>query len=137
MAETQRTSDIYGILLDRNRPRVLMMKGEDSKWTLPHVHLPDQRLWLPTVGIVCEHMRNLLEADLTVLRGVFTGYSADRTNVELIYNSLKKKIMFSLHRLSRQKAGGFPVCYALKLTGEISFSRCLPCCRCLATSLRC
>jgi hypothetical protein len=86
MAETQRTSDIYGILLDRNRPRVLMMKGEDSKWTLPHVHLPDQRLWLPTVGIVCEHMRNLLEADLTVLRGVFTGYSADRTNVELIYN---------------------------------------------------
>jgi aminoglycoside phosphotransferase (APT) family kinase protein len=87
MAEAQQTSDIYGILLDRNAPRVLMLPDDDDsdKWTLPHIHLPDKRVWVPSIGVTCTEMRILLAADVTVLRNVYAAYSENYLHGDLIY----------------------------------------------------
>jgi hypothetical protein len=85
MTEAQQTSDIYGILPDRPAKRVLMLVGAAGDWTLPHIHLPDERIWAPSVGVTCAGMRNLLAADVIVLRNVHASYSDDRSHGELIY----------------------------------------------------
>jgi hypothetical protein len=85
MTEAQRTSDIYGILLDQNVPCVLMLRDDAYRWTLPHFHVPDERVYLPMVGIVCTGMGKLLAADMTVLRNVDVRFSADRAHIDLIY----------------------------------------------------
>jgi hypothetical protein len=84
MAEPRRTSDIYGIFLNRSSSSVLLMNQADG-WTLPHVHLSDKRLWLAEVGLVSSEMSRVLAADITVLRNVYADYSEDRTHVDLIY----------------------------------------------------
>lgn len=85
MAEAQRTSDVFGILLDRNTPRALMLRDEAGDWMLPHFHVPDKRVYVPMVGVACAEMGNLLAADVTVLRNVYANYSADRSHIDLIY----------------------------------------------------
>jgi hypothetical protein len=84
MTELQRTSDIYGILLNRSIFGVLMLNVSDG-WVLPHVHLPDERIWLAMVAPVSAQMSRLLKADITVLRNVYADYSEDRMHVDLIY----------------------------------------------------
>ena len=85
MAQAEQTSDIYGILLDQASPRVLMLADQAEAWTLPHLHVPDKRVWVPTVEVTCEGMRRVLGTDVTVLRCVFASYPEDRRYAELIY----------------------------------------------------
>ena len=85
MTEIQRTSDIYGILLDSSESHVLMLVNEIGTWSLPHVHIPDKRVWLPNVEVTCTGMRNLLMADVTVLRNVDAIYSENGSHIDLIY----------------------------------------------------
>jgi hypothetical protein len=85
MTEPQPTSDIYGILSNRSLSSILVLPTYTGGWTLPHIHLPDKRLWLAEVRLVSGEMSKLLAADLTVLRNLYAGYSEDRTHVDLIY----------------------------------------------------
>lgn len=85
VTEMQRTSDLYAILLNRNTLQVLLLIDESGNWTLPHVHIPDKRLWPAMAGIISGEMQKLLGADVTVLRRVFSQYSADRSHVDLIH----------------------------------------------------
>lgn len=85
MAEAQKTSDIYGMLLDRGTQKVLMLLEEKGGWTLAHVHIPDKRVWPAMVGVGRGALQNILAADITVLRRVDAAYSADRSHVDLIY----------------------------------------------------
>lgn len=82
---TPRTSDIYGILLDQAASRVLLLKRADGDWTLPHIHFPDKCIWQPLIDRVCRELRESLEADITVLRGVLANYAEDRPHVDLVY----------------------------------------------------
>jgi phosphotransferase family enzyme len=84
MAEAQPSSDIYGMVLDRGTLKVLMLE-EKGGWTLPHVHIPDKRVWPAMVGVSRGALQKLLAADVTVLRRVDATYSADRSHVDLIY----------------------------------------------------
>ena len=83
MPEAQPTSDIYGILLD-DQARILLLPDGNGGWTLPHVHVPDERVWVPNVGIVCVGMSHMLAAEITVLRNASTYYSDDRLLARLI-----------------------------------------------------
>jgi hypothetical protein len=85
MTETQSSSDIYGLLLDRSSARVLMLGDETDGWALPHVHIPDKRLWPAMVGTASSAMQYLLGTYVTVLRRVDAIYSADRSHVDLFY----------------------------------------------------
>lgn len=85
MAETQLSTDIYGMILDRSTARVLLLADQTGSWALPHVHIPDKRLWPAMVGTASSTMQALLAADVTVLRRVDAVYSADRSHVDLIY----------------------------------------------------
>ncbi len=62
-----------------------MIPDVQAMWTLPSVHIPDKRIWQPNVGIIIEPLRNLLQADVTVLRTVYKKVSEDETHVALIY----------------------------------------------------
>jgi Phosphotransferase enzyme family len=83
--ELQRSSDIYGIVIDPQSGHVLLMPGEGPTWTLPHVHVPDKRIWLANAGIVSVAMQKLLQAEVTVLRCVYSEALADGTHVDLIH----------------------------------------------------
>ncbi|MHB8624874.1 MAG: phosphotransferase [Aggregatilineales bacterium] len=85
MTETRQTSDIYGVLLEPGAPRVLMLSDESGVWTLPHVHIPNKRVWVANVGVTCDGMQNLLKTDFIVLRNVHAVYSDAQNHADLIY----------------------------------------------------
>jgi len=62
------SSTVYGLLVHRDTPRVLMARDDDG-WVLPHVRL-EERLWPPRVGGVAEALRRELGLPLTILRYV-------------------------------------------------------------------
>lgn len=84
MADPQRTTDIYGLLIDQNR--VLMLPDETGSWTLPHVHLPDKYLWLALVDVAVRGLQKVLSADVTVLRYIYFQYLTDPHRAELVYD---------------------------------------------------
>src|SRR5687768_3836765 len=81
----QQSSKIYTILLDSTSRRVLMTPGEKGKWTLPGITIPGTKIWMANAGVVGGPIKEWLRADVTILRGVHSEYSADGLNVELIY----------------------------------------------------
>jgi len=85
MIELQRTSDIFGILFDPSASRVLMLVDDAGNWSLPHVHVSDERIWLSNVVLTCSGMQKLLMANVTVLRNVEAVHSDDDSHVDLIY----------------------------------------------------
>lgn len=85
MAEVTATSNIYALLLDDEMSRVLMLPGESDDWALPHIHIPDQKVWIPTVDLPCKALSRLLSAEITVLRVVDAHYPDDRRHADLIY----------------------------------------------------
>jgi hypothetical protein len=72
------SSDIYAILLDPISPRVLMTPDAEGKWTLPHVTIPGTRIWMANAEAAGDPLR-------TILRVVYSDYSADGMHVALIY----------------------------------------------------
>lgn len=85
MAEMQPSSDIYGILLNRGTPEVLMLIDKSGNWSLPHAHISDKRIWWAMVRLVNSEMKTILAADVTVLRNVSANYAAEGSHVDLIY----------------------------------------------------
>ncbi|MBX3064649.1 MAG: phosphotransferase [Anaerolineae bacterium] len=81
-----RTSDIYGILVHPFAPRVLLLEQESGIWTLPHIHLPDSRLFFPLVELPNKQLGDLLAAEVTALRTVYSHYTEDHNHVDLIYS---------------------------------------------------
>src|SRR5262245_41672074 len=86
MTETRRSADLYGLLLD-DSSRVLMLPDNVGGWTLPCVHVPDDRSWSPMVGSVRGLMRSALAAEATVLRVVYvtTPSSYGTPHVDILY----------------------------------------------------
>ncbi len=85
MEEAQQSSDIYGILIDSGAPRILVLLDETGNGSLPHLHLPDRRVWVANVDVICVGMRKILAADVTVLRNIYSSHDTDRAHTELIY----------------------------------------------------
>ena len=62
-----------------------MYSDDADTWSLPHVHISNRQLWSPMVEPVASEMQNLLSANVTVLRNVIADYSADGSQVDLVY----------------------------------------------------
>jgi hypothetical protein len=70
-----RRSNLFGILPHPSEPQILMLPSAEG-WSLPHTSL-DGAVWVADVGKVNAAMRQALGAELTTLRYVSHGASAD------------------------------------------------------------